>query len=128
MKKFLSVVVVLTLILITSSGCYYDNEETLYPTGTCDTTDVKYSVRVTSILTNRCYSCHSISAGPVSGGGYVWEGYANIFGYLATSSSTFLNSINQGVGSNPMPKGSAKLSECDISTIEVWIQDGYPNN
>lgn len=130
MKRFLGVVIVLVLIMSISGGCYYDNEETLYPVGVCDTADVKYSDQITYIISNKCYDCHDNANAAIAGDGNSWEGYANISGYLdgATGPSTFLNSINHVAGYTPMPKDRPKLSPCEIGTITIWIQDGYPNN
>ena len=127
MKRFIGAIAVLTLVLVGSGGCYYDNEQTLYPSNGCDTANVKYSNQVTYIVSNKCYSCHSNATAPLSGNGVSFEGYANISAYLAISGA-FLPDIKQTVGSDPMPKNQPKLSDCEIRTIEIWIQNGYPNN
>jgi len=128
MKKFPAVIIILFVILSFSGGCYYDNEETLYPPGGCDTADVKYSTHIVEILDNRCLQCHNNVDFAVEGGGFSWEGYANISGYLSTSSAVFMSSINHEAGYTPMPYNLPKLSECEIRKIELWIEDGFPNN
>lgn len=128
MRKFLGVVTTLILIMSISGGCYYDNEENLYPTGICDTVDVKYSNQVTYIITNKCFDCHSNATQALSGSDESFEGYANISGYLATSQTSFLGSINHVAGYTPMPKDRPKLSSCELGTLAIWIQNGYPNN
>lgn len=129
MKKLLGAISVLCLIAITSGGCYYDNEEELYPTSAvCDTTNLTYTNQIEPIINLNCYSCHSISANPVSGGGYCWEGYANISAYLAAPGGTtiFLERINGTGTGTPMPKNAPKLSDCNINILETWINNGYP--
>jgi hypothetical protein len=129
MKKFPLVIEVMLIgIMFASQGCYFDNEETLYPNNVCDTVNVKYSTHIIKILDNQCYECHDNANAPISGNDYSWEGYANISGYLAGSSDVFLSCLKHEVGYPAMPQGSAKLSDCDIRIIELWIQDGFPNN
>jgi hypothetical protein len=122
--------IAMLVLALLSTGCYYDNEETLYPPGVCDTAEVKYSQQITYIISNKCYDCHSNATAAISGSNESWEGYANLSGYLAagTGAATFINSINHEVGYTPMPKDRPKLSPCDIRTIEIWIENGYPNN
>jgi hypothetical protein len=36
--------------------------------------------------------------------------------------------IAHTAGFSPMPKGSAKLSNCQIATIKKWIDGGMLNN
>ena len=128
MRKLPAVIIALLVIMFAAGGCYYDNEETLYPSNGCDTADVKYSTHVAPIITNRCYQCHDNANAPVNGNGVSWEGYANISGYLSTSAVYFLQSIKHEVGATPMPENSPKLSDCEIRIIEIWIEDGFPNN
>ncbi len=127
MKKLLGIGIFCSLLLV-NSGCYYDSEEHLYPQGICDTADVKYSDQVTYIISNKCFDCHSNSTAPISGSNQSWEGYANISAYLSTGSTTFISSINHVAGYTPMPKDRPKLTDCEIRTLEIWIQNGYPNN
>lgn len=56
---------IIFLSLFTS--CYYDNEETLYPTkGGCDTTNITYTNTIKSIVDINCVGCHN--AGNALGG------------------------------------------------------------
>jgi len=115
---------ILMLLVVTSffASCYYNNEEDLLGTASCDTTNVTYSVTVKKILTDYCTSCHSDAS---LQGGISLEGYDNVKKYATAGS--LLGSIKQ-VDYSPMPKGSSKLSDCDISKIEKWIADGALNN
>jgi hypothetical protein len=116
----------LVLLAVLLNACYYDKADLLYPSksGNCDTTaTVSYSSKVVPILTTQCYSCH---IGASAGGGIV-------MGTHATDKAIALNgklfgSINYSSGYSPMPKGSAKMNACDISTIKKWIDAGSPNN
>jgi hypothetical protein len=118
MKKILTFVLAISFF----GSCYYNNAEDLLGTANCDTTNVTYSITVNKILTDYCTSCHSDAS---LQGGITLEGYDNVKKYVDNGS--LIGSINQ-VGFSPMPKGSAKLSDCDISKIQKWISDGAPNN
>jgi hypothetical protein len=126
--KLPAVIIALVVIMFAAGGCYYDNEETLYPSNGCDTADVKYSTHVSQIISSKCFQCHDNANAPVNGNGFSWEGYPNISGYLATSAHVFMSSIKHEIGFTPMPENNPKLSDCEIRTIEIWIQDGFPNN
>jgi uncharacterized membrane protein len=117
----MKIICLTTFIIFVFAGCYYDKAELIYPsTGTCDTTNVKYSTTVLSILSTNCYSCHSGTAS--AGAGIQLDTYTNLKIYI--TNSQFLNSINQ-TGSLPaMPLNAAKLSNCDIQKITVWINNG----
>jgi len=121
-------VLVLIVIAAVTNSCYYDNEETLYPSQGCDTAVVKYSNQVVGILNTRCNSCHDNANAPLSGGGVSWEGYANISTHLNSGATYFMQCIKHDVGGDPMPTNAPKLSDCEIRTIEIWIRNGYPNN
>ena len=93
---------------------------------TCDSTNVKYSVQVKSILSLNCYSCHAATLSTSLGGGIVLDNYAALSFW--STNGVLLDNIMQGPGSNPMPKNAAKLSNCDIAKIRAWINSGSPNN
>lgn len=120
--------VLLLLLPLFTEGCYYDNEEELYPNTTCDTTNVTYSAVIQPIFSNRCYPCHSNATAGNAGNGVSFEGYANLSGYLSTGAPTLLGSIRHENGFTPMPQNAAALSACDIHKIEIWINQGYPDN
>ncbi len=129
MKK-ISLMFLLCLLMV---GCVWNNEEDLYPdetggTGTnCDgSTEVTFSGTVQPIITSRCISCHSAGAAANSGGGIRLDTHANI--KLRADNGSLAGVINHASGYPQMPQGGAKLSECQISLIEQWIEEGAPNN
>ncbi len=123
----LSFFMVTTLFLM--QGCYYDNEQELYPnTGTCDTTAVTYSAKITPIMQNNCYTCHSNASSASSGGGISLEGHTNLSGYITTNQQLFLDAIKHTGTASPMPKNGGSLTPCQITQIQVWINAGKPNN
>lgn len=118
-------------IVVGFSGCYYDTEEELYPdsgkTTTCDTTNVRYSVEVKTILDAKCNStiCHGGSDNP---SGIPLDNYANVKAYLDVEKAQFISSIVQDGNASNMPKNASKLVDCDINMIKNWINKGYPEN
>lgn len=88
----------------------------------CDTTNVTYRNQIVAILQQNCYSCHSGSA-PTSGTDL--STHANLVNGI--TNGMLLNRIKHLPGSNPMPP-YAKLSDCNIETVENWINQGMPNN
>lgn len=112
----------LAMIVIYSS-CYYDVEEELYPTTECTTADMSYSVDIEPILINDCYACHSTSA---NFGNVTLQGYNQLTKYV--NDGSLVGAIRHDNGYSAMPKGAAKLLDCEIEKIEAWIFDGALNN
>jgi len=106
------------------NSCYSDNEEELYPNPTsCDTTNISYSGTVVSILQNSCYSCHNAVN---QQGGIVLDNYNDL--QTVINNGSFRGSINHLSGYSPMPQGGEKLSDCNLTLINKWLDDGAFNN
>lgn len=105
-------------------SCYYDNEEDLYPQpAPCDTTNITYSQNVWPIVNDNCTSCHSGSA---PSGNISLTDYNEIVD--AANDGSLLGTIRHDDGWSPMPKGGGQLPDCDIKHIEIWVDEGTPNN
>lgn len=130
MKNLITILAIGTVIALGMSvqtGCYYDNEEDLYPfSDMCDTTGVTLSGTVKPILQGTCYACHNASAAGAAGAGYNLEDY-NPLKQLATN-GRLICAIEHGNGCSPMPKGGGRLPQCDIDKIKTWAAAGAPNN
>lgn len=127
MKLILSIILITCCIFFVSS-CYYDKEELLYPAsfnGPCtDTTGtVSYSQKVVPLLQQLCYGCHtgSFPSGNIAMGTYATDKAIGQNGKL-------YGSIAHLPGYSAMPKGSAKMSNCQIAVIKKWIDSGMLNN
>jgi hypothetical protein len=94
------------------------------PAGSVDTCsqNIKYSHDIAPIINNSCAlpTCH------------VPSGYKDMSTYAALkaeidsyTSSLYISRIKPGGG---MPQTGPALTSCQISKIEAWIADGYPNN
>jgi mono/diheme cytochrome c family protein len=114
--------IVILFFINVFSSCYYDKDELLYGTTSCDTVNVRYSVQIKNILQTNCFSCHGGNA--LNGGGIKLGDYASL--KAVVDGGSFLNAVTRSV--NTMPKGAAKLPDCNIAEIRVWIRKGAPNN
>jgi mono/diheme cytochrome c family protein len=128
MKRLLNLlpVALAGCILASLGGCYYDKEDILYPGGNCDTSNVTYSNTVSGIMAVNCNVCHSTSSANANGGGIQLDSYTKLKVYV--DNGKLMGSINHAGGYSPMPKNATKLSSCDISKVQAWINAGAPNN
>lgn len=106
------------------NSCYYDNVEDLYPQPpACDTSSVTFAGDVMPIINANCFACHSGSA---PSGNVKLETYDNIV--ASVNNGGLMGTIRHESGWSPMPKNGAKLDNCSITKLEIWIADGTPNN
>jgi uncharacterized membrane protein len=89
----------------------------------CDTTNVKYSSHIKPLIQNACQGCHSGSA---PGGGIDLATYAGV--KAIADNGKFYGSISHLSGYSAMPKNGNKLTECQISMVKIWINQGAPQN
>jgi hypothetical protein len=121
MRALLKISIVLALL--SWAGCYYDNEEDLYPDTGCKTDDVTYSGVIAPILQANCNVCH---AAGIQLGGVILDSHDKVL--VQVNNGRLLGSIKREPGFSPMPQNQPKLPDCTIEKIEVWIQNGAPNN
>ncbi|MGI9191825.1 MAG: c-type cytochrome domain-containing protein [Chitinophagaceae bacterium] len=90
----------------------------------CDTANIiSFSAHIQPILQNNCTGCHS---GASPSGAIGLENYTQTM--TQVTNGKLLGSVKQLSGFSAMPKGGAKLSDCNINQIEKWIAQGAPNN
>lgn len=118
----LLVVALCTITVILVQSCYYDNAVDLYPNG-CITVGQSYEMNIEPILERECVTCHNDFS---QQGGVNLIGYGNVIEYVA--SGVLLGTIRHDEGFVPMPGNGGKISSCDISKIESWIEDGALDN
>ena len=135
MKKinFKSLIAVVSVFLSFTfiSSCYYDNQEELHPKVDnpvgCDTVGVMtYTKNIAPIMLASCGSnntgCHQVATN--SNFNIALNSYAAI---NAVDTTQLISTIVQDGNYNSMPKGGSKLSDCDISIIQKWINTGKQN-
>ena len=85
----------------------------------CDTVNVKYSTHIQPIITQNCLGCHSST-------GTLLTNYTQV--NAKVTDGKLYCSITWSSGCLQMPRGGAKLSDCKIRAIKMWIDSGAPNN
>jgi hypothetical protein len=117
--RFLFGTVITFLGIMAFSSCYNKNKEELYPTTSCDTTNVTYSGVINKIITDNCATtgCHA------SGG--TAPDLSNYSGTQSIAiSGSLITSITRTV--NTMPKGNNPLDACSIAKISSWVNHQCP--
>lgn len=87
----------------------------------CDSAVSGFTAVIQPMMTKYCVGCHAYPNASAQ---------VELSGYIGVK-----NAINQGLlksidhsGYYPMPKGGAKLSDCEINQVRKWIQRGAPND
>ena len=115
-------------IVVCFAGCYYDNEEALYPKpdDSCDTTGIAFAKSILPILQTNCYGCHNTNDHANLGGSLDLENFTSL--KAAVNGGHFYPAIIHDPLHVPMPKDGAKLDTCSITKIKIWIDHGALNN
>jgi len=126
MKRITKAFIILLIAILT--GCYYDNEETLYTqvSTTCDLANVTFTATVKPILQASCLSCHSNSKANNSGGGIKLENFADV--QTQAKNGKLMGTVKHSSGFQAMPLGGGMISDCEINQLQKWIDNGILNN
>jgi hypothetical protein len=126
MKQLSKLLIFIISACITAVSCYYDSEESLYPSlgSSCDTANVTFSITISGLLANNCLSCHSNSTAASFGNGIRLENYADV----KSKADAVSDAINHNGNFSPMPKNGGKLNNCLIIQFDKWISEGTPDN
>ncbi|HYK45323.1 MAG TPA: c-type cytochrome domain-containing protein [Parafilimonas sp.] len=89
----------------------------------CDTSLYTYSAAVRPILDLNCVGCHNNS---LQNAGVNLTTYTGV--HAVALDGRLSGVINWSVGYPQMPFGGEKLSNCNITQIMKWIDDGAQNN
>lgn len=95
------------------------------PGGECTTTGITYDNYAKEFMKNNCVNsgCHDVATDAADGIGHYET-------YEATKTVVDLGrmkgAINHMDGFSKMPKGGAKLDQCDIDKLSAWIDAGAP--
>jgi hypothetical protein len=131
--KIIGLAFLIGCLFFVFTGCYHHKADQVYPQqGSCDTTNVTLGISdshgtLDSIMAVNCYRCHSSVKAPINGGNYNLQDYNTIS--AAALNGMLLSSIEQDNKlAPPMPQDGGKLSDCEISKFEAWINRKAPNN
>lgn len=89
----------------------------------CDTTNVTYAGSIKPIMSTYCQGCHS---GSQPGAGIDLTTYDGVK-QIALSGQLY-GSVAWLGNYSQMPQGGGQLSDCNIRKIQIWINNGSPNN
>ena len=121
MKKY----TVALAIGLAFSACQNNKEEAL--NDVCSTANVSYTATIAPIISGGgCLNCHNNTA---LQGGFSLASYEQVKAKASLTRSG--NSVLYGAtahldGFAPMPKGLAKLSDCNIAKIKAWVDNNMP--
>jgi uncharacterized membrane protein len=110
-------------ITISSTGCYNDKEELLYPgrdqPNSCASIPASFKSDVLPIIKSKCAvgGCHDETAA----GGYVWETFEQI-------SKEKDRIFQQAIVLKRMPKGGPPLPIDESNKLRCWIDNGAQDN
>ena len=119
--------ILLGLIALVFSTCYYHNEEMLYSNdgNSCDTTNITFSAKVAPIFKTNCLRCHGNAVALSNGGGIRLEDYADVKAHLDRA----YGDMSHQDGYIPMPRDmSATINECSIRKVRIWKDAGGLDN
>lgn len=114
---------ILFFLIVSNTGCSYDNIEEKYNRDSCDLSNVSWNDDVSPIINNFCVGCHQ---GSSPSAGLDLSSYSGV--KSSVDQETFSIRVNMA-RSNPlkMPP-NAVLDSCIIEQINIWIANGAPEN
>lgn len=122
--RVIGYVLIVVLMILSFTSCYYDNEEDLYPQAPdCDTINVTYASVIAPIMSASCNSCHNES---FANGGVKTDNYDDL--KIIADDGRLWGSVNHESGYSPMPKDRPKLNDCDLTKIGIWLDNGALND
>jgi hypothetical protein len=87
----------------------------------CDTTNVTYTSTMQPILETWCTGCHG---GSNPSNGLRLDSYN--YAVACANSGQLMPAIRHDAGYVPMPGSGGKLSDCEITQFQIWINKGMP--
>lgn len=99
----------------TNDSCDYETN--------CETDNIRFSVEIQMVLESGCISCHNSAN---ASAGVRVDTYDEVVKVAETG--RLLGAIRWESAYVNMPLGGEKLSDCAIEQMELWIEDGMPNN
>ena len=115
------------MLLTVFSSCSKTNEEDLLnppveeETPICEPEGL-YATEVKPIMDAHCITCHA----PGGSKSFI---PLDTYSDLKANSATLIASVNRDGSVPNMPAGgAAKLSDCDIQTIQAWVDGGMLDN
>jgi len=111
------------LLIILPQSCENNNELALYGIQECDTINITWNSKISAILKNNCVSCHGKD---LAYNGVRHDSYAAEL--IVVNDGRLRGVVNHLDGYSKMPKDRGKLPECELKQINIWIDNGAPEN
>jgi hypothetical protein len=89
----------------------------------CDTSNVTFAGTIAPLLSSKCTGCHNAVT---HGANINLATYNGV--YAVAVNGRLSGAVNHNYGFVPMPQGTAKLQDCQLAQIRIWIQNGSLNN
>lgn len=89
----------------------------------CDSTQTSFAADIYPLIQNYCVGCHNLNR---TDGGVRLDGYDEILPYVENGS--LIGSVSNDPYYPIMPPSGSSLSECRITQIKKWINEGALNN
>lgn len=110
----------------------------LFLLGACSPRDISYSADVRPILEKYCLDCHVPGGAGHAASGFDMSSYESLmkggnFGPFVIPGDPLTSTLNMLVEGRAdpsirMPHGRGTLTEDEIETLRVWVQQGARNN
>ncbi len=123
LNHFIAIIFLSSMSALIWSGCYYDNEEELYPFEPCETTNMSFTTDILPIFDLNCNVCHATSQAL---GNVILDTHADV--KKQVDAVRLLGAIRHENGFSQMPQGQPQLTFCTIDKIASWVAAGAPNN
>jgi len=122
--RVLNYLLVMSIMVLGFTGCYYDNEEELYPQAPeCDTLNVTYSATIALIMETNCNDCHGGASPNANVRTDTYDGLK-----IIADDGKLWGAVNHEIGYSPMPKDRPKMNDCDLKKIGIWLDNGALND
>ncbi|MCB0760537.1 MAG: hypothetical protein KDC12_03365 [Flavobacteriales bacterium] len=89
----------------------------------CDTLELTFSGDIQPLVAAFCEGCHT---GSNAGGDVKLTNHAEIA--AAGANGSLYGSVAWEAGYTQMPQNGSQLTECQLRMIEMWIENGMPND
>lgn len=123
-KKLLPpVLTIFILLTLFHLSCVNNNELDLYGVQECDTTNISWNSKISAILEKNCVICHNDQ---LSYNGVRTDNYNSVL--VVVTNGRLFGVVNHLSGYPQMPKDRGKLPDCELEQINLWLNNGAPEN
>ncbi len=110
--------------LCSLSGCFYDVGDDFREAPTpCNTDSLSFTADILSVMDEYCNGCHDTEH---AFGGIVLDTHSGVL--QVSNNGSLLGAIEHNPAFSIMPPDGAKIPDCAIQQIDIWISSGAENN